>query len=600
MIEKLTLALSWVKNGLIKLYNFLGLPNRTEIRTALISFSPRNRMFLGIIGIIFIISSALLFWRLNNSVVVTVAIPGGSLTEGVIGSPRFINPLLAISDTDRDLVMLTYSGLMRVGTDGKLIPDLAKSYTVSKDGLVYRFILKDKIYWHDGQPITADDIVFTIKRANDPQVKSPKRADWDGVEVRKISEREVEFILKRPYSYFLENTTMGILPEHLWSKVSIESFSLNKLNTEPVGSGPYKFSSTKKDSLDVIQTYNLTAFGDFALGEPHLKNVTIRSYSNTDELFADYSLGKIDSFGAVSPEKAKGFDQNKIAKIPLPRIFSIFFNQNQNRIFTSKEVRQALDLATDKKAIVAKVLAGYGEVADNAIPPSSFGFTLEGSDSHYDPQAAKDLLAKAGWKLGTNGILQKKISISKKETRLESLSFSIFTSDVPELKAVAEMVREQWSKIGAKVEVRIFEAGDLNENFIRPRKYDALLFGEVVGRHPDPFPFWHSSQRLDPGLNIAQYTNVTADKLLEEARSATDEKTKLTKYRLFQKEIAKDQPAVFLYSPYYLYLLSNDIKGAKFPAITNPAERFASIHLWYNKTDRLWRFLANKNNIIKK
>jgi len=600
VIEKLTLALYWVKNSLIKLYNFLDLPNKLEIRTALISFNPRSRMILSGVAILFVISSSLLFWRLNHSIVVTVAIPGGSLTEGVIGSPRFINPLLAISDTDRDLVMLIYSGLMRVGTDGKLIPDLAESYSVSKDGLVYRFKLKDKIYWHDGQTITADDVVFTIKRATDPQIKSPKRADWDGVEVKKINPREIEFVLKRPYSYFLENTTMGILPEHLWSKVAVESFSLNKLNVEPVGSGPFQFNSTKKDSLGVIQTYNLTAFADFALGEPHLKAVDIHSYSNTDELLADYSLGKIDSFGAISPEKAKSFNQNKIVKIPLPRIFGIFFNQNQNRVFTSKEVRQALDLATDKKAIVTKVLAGYGEVADNAIPPSSFGFTLEGSDAVYDPTAAKALLAKAGWKPGTNGVLQKKISISKKETRLETLSFSIFTSDVPELKAVAEMIRDQWSKIGAKVEVRIFEASDLNENFIRPRKYDALLFGEIVGRHPDPFPFWHSSQRLDPGLNIAQYTSLTADKLLEEAREAVDEKTQLTKYRLFQKEVAKDQPAVFLYSPYYLYLLSNDIKGAKFPAITNPAERFTSIYKWYTNTDRIWRFFASNKNIIKK
>lgn len=529
----------------------------------------------------------------------TVAIPGGSLTEGVIGSPRFINPLLAISDTDRDLVMLTYSGLMRVGPDGKLIPDLAKSYTISKDGLTYHFYLKDKIYWHDGQPITAADIVFTIKRATDPQIKSPKRADWDGVDVKQINPKEIVFVLKRPYSYFLQNTTMGILPEHLWSKVSAESFSLNKLNVEPVGSGPYQFSSTKKDNLGVIETYNLEAFDNFALGTPHLKTLTIRSYSNTDELFADYSLGKIDSLGAVSPERAKSFNQDKIAKIPLPRIFGVFFNQNQNRIFTSKEVRQALDLATDKKAIVSKVLAGYGEIADNAIPPSSFGFTLEGSDNKYDPAAARALLAKAGWKPGANGILQKKITVGKKDTQLETLSFSIFTSDIPELKAVAEMIRDQWSKIGAKVEVRIFETSDLNENFIRTRKYDALLFGEVVGRHPDPFPFWHSSQRLDPGLNIAQYTSITTDKLLEEARSATDEKTQLTKYRLFQKEIAKDQPAVFLYSPYYLYLLSSDIKGDKFPAITNPAERFSSIYQWYTSTDRIWRFFANSKNIVK-
>lgn len=599
MIEKLLSSLIWVKNRLQSFYFYLGLPNRLEIKTALLSFGPRSRIVIGIVAGLFIISSSILFWRLNHSLVVTVAVPGGSLTEGVIGSPRFINPLLAISDTDRDLSMLIYSGLMRVGENGKLIPDLAKNYSISSDGLVYHFTLKDKLYWHDGSPITADDIVFTIKRATDPQIKSPKRADWDGVEVKKTGNLSVDFILKRPYSYFLENTTMGILPEHLWSKISTESFQLNKLNTEPIGSGPFKFDSIKKDSLGVAQIYYLSAFSDFALGEPHLKNITIKSFSNSNELFTNYSLGKIDSFGSVPPDKAKNFNANQINKIPLPRIFGIFFNQNQARIFTNKEVRQALDLATDKKTIVNKVLAGYGESADNAIPFSSFGFTLESSDQNYDPQSAKDILKKAGWKEGQNGILQKKIAISKKETRLQTLNFSIFTSDVSELKTVAEMIRDQWSKIGVKVDVKVFELSDLNENFIRPRKYDTLLFGEAIGRYPDLFPFWHSSQRLDPGLNIAQYTSITADKLLEEMRSTTDEKKQLANYRQFQLEIAKDQPAVFLYSPYYLYLLPTNIKGTKFSAITNPSERFSSIYLWYTKTDRIWRLFANKKYIIK-
>ena len=600
MIEKLIYYFSWAKARFLATYHFLGLPNRLEFKTAIVSFSPRSRLILGVIAVIFAISTAVLFWRLNDLIVVDIAVPGGSLTEGIIGSPRFINPLLAISDADRDLSVLVYSGLMRIGTENRLIPDLAESYSVSADGLTYHFKLKEEIYWHDNEKIDADDVVFTIKKATDPQIKSPKRADWDGVGIVKINDREIEFKLKKPYANFLDNTTMGILPEHLWSKIPAESFPLSDLNIKPVGSGPFQFDSLKKDDLGMAQTYNLTAFKYFALGKSRLDSLTIKSYPNSDELYADYLLGKIESLGAIAPDRAQKMNSAQVMKIPLPRIFGVFLNQNQAKVFTSKEVRQALDLATDKKAIIDKVLFGFGQTVENALPPSSFGFTLETSNSLYDPNKAKEILAKAGWKSGINGVLEKRIYINKKDTRLETLSFTILTSDVPELKAVAEQVKEQWSKIGAKVEVKIFEASDLNDNFIRPRKYDALLFGEVLGRHPDPFPFWHSSQRLDPGLNIAQYTNLNADKLLEEIRQATDEKTQLAKYRLFQKEIANDQPAVFIYSPYYLYVLPKSIGGTTFSTISIPAERFSSVHKWYSKTDRIWRFLAQQKNIINK
>jgi peptide/nickel transport system substrate-binding protein len=195
------------------------------------------------------------------------------------------------------------------------------------------------------------------------------------------------------------------------------------------------------------------------------------------------------------------------------------------------------------------------------------------------------------------GVLEKKVT-TKKTTTTTTLAFSIYTSNAPELAEVAKLLKQQWEALGVSVTVRVFEAGDLNDNFIRPRKYDALLFGEVLGRNPDLFPFWHSSQRLDPGLNIAMYTNIKADKLLEDARATSDPVQQSTKYQLFQTEIAKDHPAVFLYSPYYLYVLPPSIKGTKFFTITTPSDRFDSVYLWYRYTDRLWRFLTDPKNII--
>ena len=186
------------------------------------------------------------------------------------------------------------------------------------------------------------------------------------------------------------------------------------------------------------------------------------------------------------------------------------------------------------------------------------------------------------------------VAYMKKEKQKETirLAFSLSTSDVPELKSVAERLKADWEKIGVSVELKVFESGDLNQNVIRPRKYDAILFGEIVGRDSDLFAFWHSSQRNDPGLNIAMYTNSVADKLLEDMRRATDPEKRRTAYEKFSVEIAKDIPAVFLYAPEFVYILPEKIKGSAIGTITVPAERFLNIHEWYIDTDLVWKIFA--------
>ncbi|MCK4386733.1 MAG: hypothetical protein KAV41_01450, partial [Candidatus Pacebacteria bacterium] len=168
---------------------------------------------------------------------------------------------------------------------------------------------------------------------------------------------------------------------------------------------------------------------------------------------------------------------------------------------------------------------------------------------------------------------------------------SLSTAATPELKAVANLLKQQWEKLGVETRLKIFEMGDLNKNVIRPRKYDSLLFGEVVGRDLDLFAFWHSSQRNDPGLNIALYANITTDDLLEQIRITSDEKSKKEKLELFQKEIARDIPAIFLYSPDFIYISPKKIKNILIDKITIPSERFLDINNWYIKTDKVWKFL---------
>lgn len=549
------------------------------------SFSLTEKTLFVIFSIVFIFSGLTLLYKVNKSFLVEVPDYGGSLTEGVVGSPRFINPLLASSDTDRDLTSLIYSGLMKIDDQGKLVPDIAESYTVSDDELNYVFKLKNNITFHDGKKLTADDVVFTIEKAQDPELKSPREANWIGVKVEKIDETTVAFTLKQAYAPFIQNTTIGILPKHIWSDATIEEFPFSQYNIKPVGTGPYKVESVSQNDSGLPKEYKLVSFGKYALGKPFITNINIKSYTNEKEIITAYKNGDIESLHSISPKQLPNLDVGKdeILLSPLPRIFGVFLNQNVAGVFVYKEVREALDMSADKKAIIDGVLDGYGQIIDSPVPVKEISNNTNTEDINIRVEKAKELLTKNGWKQNSAGIFEKK---DKKGT--VRLSFSISTGNAPELKEAAYLLQKQWQLIGANVEVKIFEIGDLNQNIIKPRKYDALLFGEIVGRDMDIYPFWHSSGRLSPGLNIAMYANVKADKLLENIRKTSDESEKQTYIDSFNKEIKNDIPAIFTYSPYFIYVMPKKVQNVNLGLLTNPGERFVDVHKWYIETNNVW------------
>lgn len=566
---------------------------KQKIVSAINSFSIKETALFVFLSVIFLASLVGIIWKVSDSFMTPVPARGGEIVEGVIGAPRFINPLLAISDADRDITALVYSGLLRASSDGGLILDIASKYEVSENGRVYTFTLRDDAYFHNGDKVTADDVVFTVLKAQDSALKSPKRANWEGVSVEKVSNQEVRFTLKQAYSPFLENATLGILPKNVWKEAGSEQFSFSEFNVLPIGSGPYKITKVKKNSSGVPSYYELSAFKRFVLGASYINKITIRFYPNEEALFNAYKKKEIEGMNAIPPNLAIGLknDGVRIESAPLPRIFGIFWNQNQANIFTDKSVRQALDILVDKNAIIERVIHGYGVKIDGPIPKGGIGYEpVEEKPMSNEERIseAKKILTTGGWKFNDKtSRWEKKV---KKETRV--LEFSISTGEAPELKDAAQVVKENWAMAGIKVEVKVFETGDLNQNVIRPRKYDALLFGEIIGRDSDPFAFWHSSQRLDPGLNIALYTNIKADKLLEEARTTNDIAKRAEKYSLFQKEIRNDVPAIFLYSPEFIYVVPEKINGLKIGFITVPSERFLDVYKWFVETNKVWKVFA--------
>jgi peptide/nickel transport system substrate-binding protein len=493
------------------------------------------------------------------------------------------------------MVSLIYSGLMRKNTDGTLVPDLAEKYEMSKDGLTYTFTLKNKIYFQDGKPVTADDVIFTVNEAKDSVIKSPQKVDWDGVTATKINDRVIQFSLKQPFSSFLENATLGIMPQSLWNNSPIE---LNNANTAPIGSGPYMVKSVVKESSGVIDSYELAPFEKFALGEPYIKTVNLRFYSDEDSLISALEEGAVDQISSITPLNADILKERnyQIDSTVLPRVFGLFFNQNQNQLFTDKVITKAINQAIDKDKIIREVLYGYGVAIDDPIPPNIMAYQkVEAKNTISRDQLLQNVqsdLAKDGWTKGSDGFLQKITTDKNKKKTSTALAFSISTGNAPELAKTAELIKQDLGAIGMKVDVKTFDVGNLNQNVIRPRKYDALLFGQIVNHESDLFAFWHSSQRKDPGLNIAMYTNAKVDKILEDAAVTVDEQSRIKKYAQFETEIEKDMPAVFLYSPNFIYVVAQNLKGFSIEHLISPGDRFANIYSWYTETENVWKIFT--------
>jgi peptide/nickel transport system substrate-binding protein len=567
---------------------------RSRINMTIHSLSLSGKFIFYILLIIFAGSAISLLWRINNFFMTDVPYHGGSITEGVTSLPRYINPVLAVTDGDKDITALVYAGLMHQTPQGDLIPDLAQSYSLSPDGKQYTFILKPHLRFTDNTPLTADDVVYTIQQIQSSSIKSPRHANWDGILVEKIDAQTVRVTLPQAYSPFLENMTIGILPKHVWQNTNADTFALLDRNTNPIGEGPYTLKSIQKNGNGVPVLYELEPNPSYTLGRPLIDKIVFRFYPTESLLEDAYARGEIDSLNSVSPAVAKDLEHNggKVYTASLSRVFGVFFNQTENPALSYLEVRQALDMSVNRDYIVNTVLQGFGTPLHGPVPERF----LEGassspsiaSSSIDNIQAANTLLDKAGWTLNADGIREKK---TKNGTT--TLAFAISTSDAPELKDVADILKSEWRKIGASVDVKVFEGGYLNQNVIRPRKYDALLFGQIVNRDLDLYAFWHSTQVADPGLNIALYSNPKADKILEGMRTLTDKNDRLAQYQKFQDMLTTDMPAVFLYSPDFIYVTSPNVHNVVIDHLSTPSERFDAVYTWYIDTDKVWKIFAH-------
>lgn len=518
----------------------------------------------------------------------TIEVPdyGGKYQEGMIGQPVSVNPVLSSGNpADADLVRLIFSGLFKYGEDGRVIEDLADSWSVSEDGKEYTISLKKDLLWHDGESLSMEDVLFTYEIIQNPAYQISLRKRWPaGLKMEKLDDFNIKFILQEPFLGFLDVLTVGIIPKHIWDQVSFDRFSHSAYNIEPIGSGPYRYVSLQKSSKGDILSYTMKAFLEYHSGPPFIKEFTKFYYDSEETMIEGYGKKEIRGFRELSEEGKNSLGTAKKFlgehEFLFPQYYVVFFNQTKSKPLSYNEVREALNLATDRNEIVADAMNGKGIAVQAPFLPGEGAYRDEMLQKSPDISKAESILESAGWIKGEDGV---------RVRNGDRLEFTLMTADWAEFVLSAEALKRQWERVGAQVHISVLDTYDLGQNHIRPREYEALLYVQAPDSGPNLFSYWHSSQREGSGLNLALFSNKTMDEVLEKTRIVTNREQLEELNRQFQDIFLEKNPGIYLFSPIRVYLADKDVLGISPRRVIEYSDRFGSVEKWYINTRREWK-----------
>ena len=504
---------------------------------------------------------------------------GGTYVEGVSGVPQYLNPVIAATDVDEDVSRLVFSGLTRYDQTGAIIPDLASAFRTERDGRIWTFDIRDDATWHDGQPVTADDVVFTVKLLQDRGYVGPYSDAFRAVTVDRVAPRTVRFTLPDVYGPFADSTTVPLLPFHLLGNVPYAELPRQTFNSSPIGTGPFRV--TEVDARQIVLLRN----DDFyrtrpERSRPYLDKIILRFYPDPTEALLALSRGEIDGVGGLSSqdaERARTLKSAVLYSLPTDNFVSMFLNVRPERVvFRDRAVRQAIAYAIDRGRVLRLAADGRGTVADEFVPSSSWAYVKDVTKYTFSTEDATALLDQADWKDHDGDGIRDKNG--------QKLAFTISTSDEPPRIAAATQIRSDLNAVGMSVTVRSMPFGQLVDSVARQRSFDALLVEIAVSGDPDPYTFFHSTEVNDPGHNFSGYSTLPIDRSLEAARRTFDEGARRELYTPVFQAISREVPVVFLYFSDYLYAQSRLVQGLRIAPLTDPRERFWNVEDWYVKT----------------
>jgi len=537
----------------------------------------KNNIFVNfiIIFVVLIIISSVVYRAITKEVLTI----GGIIREGIIGQPQYINPILSFSNDvnkpDRVLEYLIYPTLFRLDTEGNLVNELVEEYSVGDNGKEYIFKIKPNITWDDNTPLTIDDIIFTIETIQNPDYNSPLNSALKGVIITKVDDSSLKLNLNASYSPFLSGLTFGILPKHIWQNLEPSAFLLAKANLEPVGAGKFKYKSIQKKKDGNIASITLERNTNYFGAKPNIETFILVFYAKEDEMTQDFKQNKLQAITQLkSPLDESDKFQTNILNIP--QSFGIIFNV-KDPLLAKKEIRQAISHTIDRTQIINNILNGEATLING--PLNKFNKFYIDTPVELNLDKAKQILDEANWKdADGDGI---------REKDKQKAEFTLLVAGGNKVDEVTTMLKEQIKAVGIQMNTEIIPFNELSNNQIRNRSYQALFLGLGLNIYPDPYIYWHSSQINNPGLNLSQYTNINNDGYLETARTNTDNNVITSSLAQFQNQITSDIPAIFIYSPQYLYYTNPIISNIKVLTGNSSVDRYASISDWYVMTKRV-------------
>jgi peptide/nickel transport system substrate-binding protein len=511
-------------------------------------------------------------------------VAGGSYTEALIGAPVRLNPLLDFyNQVDRDVDRLIFSGLVRFDDRGLPHGDLAETWGISQDGTSYSFSIRPGALWHDGSPITSEDVVFTVDLLKDKALPVPEdiREFWTQIDVTALDDETLQFKLPEAFSPFLDYLSIGILPKHLLGSLSPTEIPSAPFNLQPIGSGPYRFKSLEVEEGKIVGVV-LEAFPAYYGGRPFVQELDFKYFPEAESALAAFERGEIQGVSRIPTELlGRGLQNENLSVFTgrLPKLSLVYLNLDEAKLpfFKEAEVRRALMMAINRRWIINHLLGGQAIQANGPIFPENWAY-YSVSQVDYDPARAIDILKASEYTIpAEGGRARAKDGVT--------LRFELVHPDNQLDSAIAQKIQEDWGRIGVDVTLKAVPYSELLEEFLEPRTYQAALVELDFSRSPDPdpYPFWHQAQ-ITSGQNYAQWDDRQVSEYLEQARVLDDYVERSRRYRNFQVRFAAELPALTLFYPTYSYAIDRSVHGVSMGPLYDPADRFNNVFAWYLQT----------------
>lgn len=500
----------------------------------------------------------------------------GMYAEAVVGPAANLNPLFASTSAEQAVSQLLFSRLLNYDTSGTLNNDLATSVSLDSAETTYTVKVRTDVKWHDGEPLTTDDIAFTVALIQNPNIRT-SISGWEGIATTVLDEYTISFKLPSPYAAFAHALTFPVLPEHLFQGVPPSLINENSFSTNPIGSGPFqlRFIQDVDTNLD-RKVIHLGRNLSYYRGVAKLEKLQLHVYKDTNAIIKALSLNEVNAAADLSSIDVTSVRWEQYRTLSKPTQNGVFALLNtKSDLLKDINLRKALRLGTNTDALRASIPGDPSRLYTPFIDGQLSGDLPPVPE--FNQESAKTLLHESGW------VLDKESNTRKKDDT--ELRLSVVVMSGSEQERALEVLASQWRELGILVDKHIADPSDRTQNVIQsilqPRDFDVLLYQLNIGADPDVYAYWHSSQANDQGLNFSNYSNVISDDALSSARVRADMALRDAKYITFAKQWLADVPAIGLYQTTAQYVTSkNTLSVSDTSSFVSSNSRYANVLHW--------------------